>query len=95
MIKIDVTLSVKYNSDDIKNAIMQKLPVEKSEIKDFKIIKRELNLSDKSNICYKTTVAVTFDADREAGLLKMKKKVSSRAKAHGANAAFSYVRTNL
>ena len=77
MIKTDVILSVNYTTDDIDSALTERLPIERCEIKDVRIIRRTLNLSDKSNIHYNATVAVSLSAEREAGLLKMRKKVKS------------------
>lgn len=76
MIKTDIALSIKYSNEDIKSAICERLPVSKDEIKEVRILKRELNLTDKNRICYKMTVGISLDKEREAGLLKMRKKVS-------------------
>ena len=76
MIKIDVRLKIEYTDADLRAAISDRLPVTADEIKDFHIIKRTLNVSDKSNPHYTATVAVSFDSERETGLLKMRKKVS-------------------
>lgn len=77
MIKTDIKLRTEYTESDVKDAIVERLPVERDEIIDYKIIKRALNVSDKTGIHYDTTVAVSFSPEREAGLLKMKKKVSA------------------
>ncbi len=76
MIKTDIKLPFNYSKDDIYSSLTQRLPIDRKEIKDIKIIKRTLNLSDKSDIFYNATVAVSLSEEREAGLLKMKKKVS-------------------
>ena len=76
MIKTDISLPIGYLEADIKNAICERLPVEKSEIREAHILKRALDVSDKTLPYYKATVAVSFSEEREAGLLKMKKKVS-------------------
>ncbi len=76
MIKTDIKLSFNYTTDDIYSALTERLPIERSEIKEFRIVKRALNVSDKSNIHYTATVAVSLSPEREAGLLKMKKKVA-------------------
>ncbi|MBR5241815.1 MAG: FAD-dependent monooxygenase [Clostridia bacterium] len=52
------------------------LPVEKNEIKEIKILREELSVDTGAGIGYKLTVGAAFSPDREAGLLKMKKKVS-------------------
>ena len=76
MIKTDIKLPVGYTAEDIKSAICCRLPVERCEVGDTVILKRSLNISDKANIHYDVTVGAEFSAEREAGLLKMKKKVS-------------------
>ena len=75
MIKTDITLSFNYTTEEIYSALTMRLPIERSEIKDVRIVKRSLDASDKSDIHYKLTVGVELSAEREAGLLKMKKKV--------------------
>lgn len=76
MIKTEIKLPFSYTSEDIFSALTDRLPVEKDEIKQLRIVKRTLNISDKSNIHYTATIAVELSAEREAGLLKMKKKVA-------------------
>ena len=77
MIKTDIKLPYGYTSDDIYSAISLRIPVSREEIKDLRILKKSLNCSDKSNFTYDVTVGISISAEREAGLLKMKKKVSS------------------
>lgn len=76
MIKTEIKLPFNYSTEDIYSALMDRLPVGREEIKDIKIVKRTLNISDKSNIHYTATIAAEFSAEREVGLLKMKKKVA-------------------
>ena len=76
MIKTDVKLKIKYTELDVKEAVAKKLPIDISEMKDIRIVRRALNVSDKDSICYDTTVALSLSPEREAGLLKMRKKVS-------------------
>ena len=76
MIKTDIKLPFNYTTEDIYSALTARLPIERSEIKDLKIVKRALNISDKSDIHYDAAIAVGLSEEREAGLLKMKKKVS-------------------
>ncbi|MBQ8380479.1 MAG: FAD-binding protein [Clostridia bacterium] len=73
MIKTDIFLPIGYTSADIENKICEKLPVRRSEIKSTVIISKELRLD--GDIGYKLSVGVAFCEEREAGLLKMKKKV--------------------
>ena len=74
MIKTDVLVRIGYTEEDIKLSLCERLPIEKSEIKEIRILKETLSLGD--TICYKLTVGASFAGDRELGLLKMKKKVS-------------------
>ena len=76
MIKVDVRLPISYKTEDIKDAVVGALPIKRDEISEVIIIKRSLNLTDKSDIHYKTTVGVSLSSEREAGLLKMRKKVT-------------------
>ena len=77
MIKTDIKLPFNYTDGDIFSAISARLPVKKEEILDMKIVKRSLDISDKADIHYTATVGISLSPEREAGLLKMKKKVSS------------------
>lgn len=76
MIKTDIKLPINYTKADICDAVLQKLPVERSEIREIRFEKRTLNISDKSNIHYDAQVSLSFSAEREAGLLKMRKQVA-------------------
>ena len=75
MIKTDVKLPFNYSDDDISAAICARLPIKPDEIGSTRILKRSLNLDDKSNIHYNASVGISLSPDREAGLLKMRKKV--------------------
>ncbi len=76
MIKTDIKLPYNHSKDDIYSAISLRLPVKKEEILEIRILKKNLNFSDKNNFCYDITVGISLSSDREAGLLKMKKKVA-------------------
>ena len=76
MIKTDIKLPFNYSDEDIFAAISQRLPIEREEVKKVEILKRSLNIDDKSDIHYTASVGLCLSADRERGLLKMKKKVS-------------------
>ena len=76
MIKTDINLPFGYTDEDIFSALCAHIPVRREEICDMRIQKRTLCLTDKSNIHYKATVAIALSPEREAGLLKMRKKVS-------------------
>ena len=73
MIKTDIRVGIGYGADDIKNALCLHLPISKEEIGEIKILKKVLKLDGKAE--YALSVGVSFSAEREAGLLKMKKKV--------------------
>ena len=77
MIKTDIEAPIRYCDNDIKSAITEKLPISREELLNICILKRTLSLGDKNNIHYKMTVGIELGEDREAGLLKMRKKVSS------------------
>lgn len=77
MIKTDIRVPVGYTCEDIKNALIAHIPVERQELSDIKILKRSLELKNKQDIHYKMTVALKLDSEREKGLLKMRKKVFS------------------
>ena len=77
MIKTDVRVPIGYRVRDIEDALLRHLPLEKHELSNIQIIKRTLDVKDKGDIHYKMTVALSLSAEREAGLLKMRKKVSA------------------
>ena len=75
MIKTDICLPINYNGDTIKEALTSYLPIDKSEILDVEIVSRTLNLVKDQEPTYKCTVAFKTSADKESGLLKMRKRV--------------------
>ncbi len=76
MIKTDVKVPLGYSLSDVKSAVMARIPVMSSEMNNVTILRSELCISDKSHPEYKLTVGLSLSTDREAGLLKMRKKVS-------------------
>lgn len=76
MVKLSINLPLNYSREDIISAVLSVLPIGREEIRETAIIKRTLNLSDKENIHYDAAVAISASPEREAGLLKMKKKVA-------------------
>ena len=76
MIKIEVILPLKYRADDVFSAVRERIPVEKNEIREYRILKRTLDLSEKPNMRYKATVALSLSEERARGLLKMRKTVA-------------------
>lgn len=76
MIKTDIKIGIEYTADDIKTAIASRLPISKDELSEITILRRRINLSDKSEIHYDMTVGLSLSEEREKILLKMRKKVS-------------------
>lgn len=74
MIKTDVTVPVGYTDGDIRLSVCERLPIKNDEIKEIRVLREKLDVGEK--ITYKLTVAISLSDEREAGLLKMKKKVS-------------------
>ena len=74
MIKTDIAVSIKYNEEEIKDAICRALPVEKSEIGEIRILKKQLKINEEKK--FALSLGIEFSEEREAGLLKMRKKVS-------------------
>ncbi len=77
MIKTDIKVSADYSCDDIRAALLAKIPLSPCEVRDFQIVRRVLNVKDKSDIHYDLTVALSLSPDREKGLLNIRKKVRS------------------
>jgi len=76
MIKIDIKLPHGYRTEDVLSEIKNRLPIEASEIVEYRIVRRTLDTTHKPDIFYKATVAVSFSEEREKGLLKMRKTVA-------------------
>ncbi|MBR5144333.1 MAG: hypothetical protein IKW53_04710, partial [Clostridia bacterium] len=62
MIKTDIKLPYSYTTEDIYSALIERLPIDRSEVRDMKIVKRTLNISDKNNIHYTATIALDLSA---------------------------------
>ena len=73
MVKSELRLSLGYTKEDIIDSICAVLPVAKEEITDTEILKKALKL-DGERAEYALTVGISLAPEREAGLLKMKKK---------------------
>ena len=76
MIKTDVRVKIKYSLADIKEEIMARLPISHGELSEVRILRRALRLVSGEPAAYDMTVAISLSAEREAGLLKMRKKVA-------------------
>ena len=64
MVKFNIKLPVGYDRSDVLSAITETLPAKREEIKEFNILRRSLNLSDKGIIHYDLTVEVAFSEER-------------------------------
>ena len=76
MIKTDLVLPYGYTQDGIKELISSHLPIDKAEIREVRILKRELVVKDGAPPVYKSTVAFATALEKEEGLLKIRNKVS-------------------
>ena len=76
MIKIDINLQVGYSFSDLKEAIAARIPIGTDEIREARLLRRTLNLADTAKPYYKCTAAFSASDEREAGLLKIRNKVS-------------------
>lgn len=76
MIKTDLVLPYGYTKDVIKETVSAHLPIDKSEIKEIRILKRELVVKDGEAPVYKSTVAFSTSLEKEEGLLKIRNKVA-------------------
>ncbi len=75
MIKTELTVDINYDLDTLKDALCAFLPVERSEIKELKILKKTLRVNDRP--CFVLSIGASFSPEREEGLKKMRKKVSA------------------
>ena len=76
MLRIDIKLPLKYTENDIKSKICSVFPITQEDIKHFEILKLALELSDRSNICYKAAIGVCFDGELEEKF-KLRKKIAT------------------
>lgn len=74
MVKVEVSMPISYTRESLENELLRLLPIEKSEIFELEIVKRQLSVKPEGK-AYKMTLAVLFSPEREAGLLKMRKTV--------------------
>ena len=75
MLRIDIKLPLKYTENDIKSKIVSTFPIKKEDIKHFEILKLALDLSNKSDICYKAAIGIEFESELEEKF-KLRKKVA-------------------
>lgn len=90
MLRIDIKLPIKHTENDVKSKICSVFPVQKEDIKHFEFLKLSLDLSDKSDICYKAAVGVCFDSELEEKF-KKRKKVTTEVE----SLKFNYPRYNI
>lgn len=77
MIKTDIVLPIRYNTDTVREAISARLGFPCCEISEVELVKRRLDLSD-DGATYRAIVAFSVGEERRAGLLKMRNKVSEQ-----------------
>ena len=75
MIEIEIRVPVRYTVDDVRTALLSRVPLYSDEVRDFVIVKRRLSAKEKADIHYKMTVALSLPEERESGLLKIRNKV--------------------
>ena len=76
MIKTDLLLPYGYSAETVKETVASHLPIAKDEIKEIRILKRELIVKDGQPPVYKSTVAFSTSLEKEEGLLKIRNKVA-------------------
>ncbi len=75
MIKTDIKLPIKYTDADLLSALTERLPLKREDIRDFRIVRRALNVKCKSDIHYDLSVAISTDERVESRLLNLKNRV--------------------
>ena len=81
MIKTDIKVSPSYTTEEIKSAILARLPLKEDEVGDFHIVRRAINVKAKDDIHYDMTVALNLSEERERALLNIRKKVRPHSEA--------------
>ena len=76
MIRTNIILPLEYVGELIARRVADSLGFPRSEIITAELRRLSLDVTDRSNPHYKATVAFSASPEREAGLLKMKKKVT-------------------
>lgn len=75
MVEIQLTLPYGYTDADVRAAVASSLPVDAGELSSYEILWRKLDTSEKPPKNYRCRIALSFSPAREAGLLKMRKRV--------------------
>lgn len=75
MIKIDqLKLNISANENDVLNAIVKKLKVNKTDIKDFSIIKKSVDARKKPDVFFVYSVSVSLDEKLESKIIAKNSK---------------------
>lgn len=77
MIEIRTTLPLDYTEDDIVSAVRQQIPIAPEEIQATCIRYEQLVTDDRPHLYYRVRIGVCASAEKEEGLLKMRKRVFS------------------
>ncbi len=77
MVKTNICLPIEYNNECVKKAISSVLPISEVEIGEVLLLRRQLIVTKAAPPMYNATVAFSAALEKEQGLLKMRKKVSS------------------
>ena len=76
MLRIDTGLPINYTENDIINKICSVFPINKEDVKNYRLLKLSLDLTDKNNICHKASIGVELDRELE-DKFKLRKKTCS------------------
>ncbi len=76
MIKVNVSAPIGYTKADVIAAVCEYIPITADEIRDIVILRSSLDISDRCVSGYSLTVGISASAEKEAGLLKMRKRTS-------------------
>ena len=77
MIKVNVKVPIAYTKSDIISAVCEYIPVRRDEILDITVLRSSLDICDRCVSGYSLAVGITVSQEREVGLLKMRKRVST------------------
>ncbi len=72
MIKTEITLPIKYNSNALLDAVKNALPLESVESSGIRILRRTLVSNGDGKPYYRATVGISLSEERERALLKIK-----------------------
>ncbi len=75
MVEVTVCLPCPYTDEDVRRAVLEAFPMPEEELLALEIRKEILLTQNKPHLFYRLHVGITATKEREAGLLKMKKKV--------------------